>query len=56
MKPTKKTYKSDLMASVHGAAEGLAKIGVIGKTTMREFDALCLTAVRPHHGSSARAR
>lgn len=46
-KKTKRTYKSDLMASVHEAAEDLAKVGIIDQTTMREFDELCLTPVRP---------
>lgn len=42
--PTRK-YKSDVMRSVHRAAADLAEIGIIDKTTMREFDAMCLTAV-----------
>ena len=35
------------MASVHETAEGLTTAGVLGKQTMREFDELCLTPVRP---------
>src|SRR5262245_31409225 len=38
-------YKSPIMRSVHRAATDLAEIGVIDKTTMREFDAMCLTTV-----------
>lgn len=51
-KQTNRTYKSDLTASVHEAVVGLAKIGVIGKRTMRKFDALCLVPV----GQGARDR
>ncbi|CAG9000285.1 MAG: hypothetical protein CENE_02279 [Candidatus Celerinatantimonas neptuna] len=34
---------SDILKSVHSTAKGLEKTGVIDKTTMRKFDALCLT-------------
>jgi putative transcriptional regulator len=36
-------YKSDILRSVHRAAADLADIGVLDKTTMREFDRMCLT-------------
>ncbi len=36
---------SDILKSVHRTAKGLKKSGVIDKTTMRKFDALCLTNV-----------
>src|SRR5271166_2927594 len=36
-----------LMASIHETAEGLYKAGVMSKRTLREFDDLCLTPVRP---------
>jgi putative transcriptional regulator len=35
------------MASIHETAEGLRAAGVMDKRTMREFDELCLTPVRP---------
>ena len=35
------------MASIHETAEGLHAARVINKRTMREFDDLCLTPVRP---------
>jgi putative transcriptional regulator len=38
-------YKSSIMHSVHSAMADLAEIGVIDKTTMREFDHMCLTAI-----------
>jgi len=37
--------KSPILPAVHEAAEDLHSIGVIDKTTMREFDALCLPKV-----------
>lgn len=36
---------SEILKSVHTTAKGLNKAGVIDKTTMRKFDALCLTAL-----------
>ncbi len=40
-----KRYESDVLASAHEAALGLAEAGVISKRTMRAFDELCLTPV-----------
>jgi putative transcriptional regulator len=40
-------YRSVLMASIHETAENLHKAGVMSKRTLREFDDLCLTTVRP---------
>ena len=42
-----KQYRSRVMASIHETAEGLHAAGVMNKQTMREFDAACLTPVRP---------
>ncbi len=42
-----KQYKSELMASIHETAEDLQAAGLMDKRTMREFDELCLTPVRP---------
>lgn len=42
-----KQYRSRVMASIHETAEGLTSAGVMSKQTMREFDELCLTPVRP---------
>ncbi|HWV16770.1 MAG TPA: DNA-binding transcriptional regulator [Cellvibrio sp.] len=36
---------SDILKTVHQTAKGLYKAGAIPKTTMRKFDALCLTSV-----------
>jgi putative transcriptional regulator len=38
-------YKSKLMEAIHETAAGLHKTGTMGKKTMREFDALCLTPI-----------
>jgi putative transcriptional regulator len=42
-----KQYRGGLVASVHETAEGLIGVGVMSKQTMREFDELYLTPVRP---------
>lgn len=44
---TAKQYRSGLMASIHETAEDLHSAGVMSKKTLREFDELCLTPVRP---------
>lgn len=41
----KKTYRSDLLRSLHSAAEDLHAVGAIDKATMRRFDVACLTPV-----------
>jgi putative transcriptional regulator len=51
----RKQYRSPLMASVHETAEGLHSAGVMEKRTMREFDDLCLTPVRPFVPEEIRA-
>jgi putative transcriptional regulator len=43
----RKQYRSKLSASIHETAEGLHKAGMISKRTLREFDELCLTPVKP---------
>lgn len=35
------------MAAVHETAEDLHEAGLMNKCTMREFDELCLTSIRP---------
>ena len=42
-----KKFRSALLASVHETAKGLQKAGVMDKQTMRRFDVMCLTSVRP---------
>ncbi len=43
------------MASVHETAEGLHEAGVMDKRTMRKFDELCLTPVKPLQPEEIRA-
>jgi putative transcriptional regulator len=43
----KKQYCSEIAASVHETADGLYEVGLMDKRTMREFDELCLTKIRP---------
>lgn len=42
----KKTYKSEAMAAIHETAEGLTRIGVMSKSSLRKFDEMCLTPVQ----------
>jgi len=37
--------KSDAFAAIHSAAKGLRSVGAINKTTMREYDELCLDSI-----------
>ena len=41
----KPAYPSNIARTVHKTARGLRSAGAIDKTTMREFDALCLSPV-----------
>ncbi len=43
-----------ILDTVHGTAKGLHEAGVMDTTTMREFDALCLTPVK--HLSAAQIK
>ncbi len=51
----KQQYRSSLMGSVHETAEGLHAAGIMDKKTMRKFDAMCLTPVRPLKPKDIRA-
>lgn len=42
-----KKYKSAVMASIHEAVSDLNECGLVDKKTMKEFDKLCLTPVKP---------
>lgn len=35
-------FKSKAFAAIHSSASALHKVGVINKTTMKEYDALCI--------------
>jgi putative transcriptional regulator len=51
----KKQYRSRLMASIHETAEGLHDAGVMDKRTLREFDEMCLTPIKPLQPEEIRA-
>lgn len=44
---SKRQYKSDALAAVHEIAAGLHDASVIDKRTMKSFDEMCLTPVKP---------
>jgi putative transcriptional regulator len=52
-KPRK--YRTPLLASIHETAKGLHGAGVMDKETMRRFDVMCLTPVRPLTAKQIRA-
>lgn len=39
---TKQKFRSDAFEAIHSAVAGMDRAGTIDKTTMREFDALCI--------------
>ena len=43
---TRTKFRSDAFEAIHSAAQGLHRVGAIGKATLREFDESCL-AVPP---------
>jgi putative transcriptional regulator len=44
-KTTTAKSKSGAFAAIHSAAQGLLRAGAITKTTLREYDALCLDSI-----------
>ena len=50
-----KQYRSRMMAAIHETAEDLHDAGLLDKRTMRQFDAACLTPVRPLRPEEIRA-
>jgi putative transcriptional regulator len=40
-------YRSPPLSSIHETAQGLRRAGIMAEQTMRNFDVLCLTPVRP---------
>src|SRR5262245_39313821 len=42
-----KKYRSKISGAIHEAMQDAYDAGVVGKRTLREFDASCLTAARP---------
>ncbi|TPE61928.1 DNA-binding transcriptional regulator [Sandaracinobacter neustonicus] len=54
-KTRNKRAASPILASVYEATADLHKLGLVDKSTMREFDALCLTPVEPLSPGEIRA-
>jgi putative transcriptional regulator len=50
-----KTYRSDALAAIHETASDLHDAGVMDKRTLRRFDELALTPVRPMSADAIRA-
>lgn len=48
-------HGSGILASVHRTVAGLHATGLVDRTTMRDFDALCLTPVLPMAAEEIRA-
>jgi putative transcriptional regulator len=44
-KSTTAKTKSDAFAAIHSAAKGLHSVGAINKTTMREYNDLCMDSI-----------
>ena len=51
----RKTYRSDALAAIHETASDLHDAGVMDQRTLRRFDELALTAVRPMSADAIRA-
>jgi len=55
MSKARRAYRSDALAAVHETASDLHDAGVMDKRTLRRFDELCLTPVRPLAAEEIRA-
>lgn len=52
---SKARFKSRIAGAIHETMRGAHRAGVIDKTTMREFDALCLSTVEELSSDDIRA-
>jgi putative transcriptional regulator len=43
----KRKFRSPISEAVHEGISGMYRLGLVDKTTMREFDLRCLTTVEP---------
>jgi putative transcriptional regulator len=50
-----KTYRSEALAAIQETASDLHDTGAMDKRTLRGFDELCLTSVRPMSAADIRA-
>lgn len=44
---TKRKFRSPIAEAVHEGISDLYRLGIVDKTTMREFDVRCLTSIEP---------
>ena len=44
---TRRKFRSDAFEAIHSSAAAMHKVGAIGKTTMKNFDASCLMSPPP---------
>jgi putative transcriptional regulator len=51
----KRKYRSEIAAAVHEGVQGMHKLGLVDKKTMREFDLRCLTSVEDMTGEDIQA-
>jgi putative transcriptional regulator len=51
----KTTYRTPRLEVLHKTASALHKVGALDKSTMRDIDAFCLTAVTPLSGGEIQA-
>ena len=51
----RKTYRSDPLGAIHETASDLHDAGLMDMRTLRKFDELCLTPVRPMQPDDIRA-
>ena len=54
-KAKQKEFRNPRLEVLHKTAASLARLGAFDKTTMREFDALCLTRIEPMSGEEIQA-
>lgn len=54
-KAKQKEFRNPRLEVLHKTAASLARLGALDKTTMREFDALCLTQIEPMSGDEIQA-
>jgi putative transcriptional regulator len=50
-----KVFRTPRLEVLHKTAASLARLGAFDKTTMRDFDALCLTKIEPLSGEEIQA-
>lgn len=54
-KTKQKEFRNPRLEVLHKTAASLARLGALDKTTMREFDALCLTKIEELSGEEIQA-